>query len=218
MLNWKRTVLLLTIPLLLVSCVQSRSARRTSVIKLTPVNFDREFFRGPRGAQVTLIEYSDFECGFCRKHHATVDRLLKAYPRRLNFVYRHYPLKSHVNARPAALAAECAGELGGKQVFWRYVDVLFSDGPEKTAHGEYANLLGLNASAFRACVESNRHDAKIDADIRSGNGAGLRGTPFNLLVHNPSGKIRIVEGAYPFEHFKKNIDALLNGGRSNGGR
>ena len=80
---------------------------------------DRDHSRGPADAQITLIEYSDFECPFCKKFHSTMKEVLDAYPGKIKWVYRHYPLSFHANAGKEAEASECAYELGGHEKFWQ---------------------------------------------------------------------------------------------------
>src|SRR5688500_4677968 len=79
---------------------------------------------GPKTAEVTLYEYSDFECPFCQRFHPTMEQLMNApeYKGKLRWVYRHYPLSFHPQATPAANASECAGE---QNKFWEYADELF---------------------------------------------------------------------------------------------
>jgi protein-disulfide isomerase len=158
--------------------------------------------RGPSSAPVEIVEFSDFQCPFCLRAHPTVDQVLKAYSDRVRFVYRHYPLPGHPNARPAAEAAECAAEQGK---FWPYHDKLFatqsrlSDADLKQDAAE----LGMDASKFNACVDSHKYAAKVDADLRAGQDAGVDGTPAFFING------RLVSGAQPYDVFKKVIDEEL---------
>src|SRR5262245_33422469 len=132
--------------------------------------------KGPAGAPIEMIEFSDFQCPFCLRAHATVDQVLKTYGDRIRFVYRHYPLPSHPNARPAAEASACAAE---QDKFWPYHDRLFAQ-PSKLSDADLkqsAADLGLDMPKFTACVESHKFKAQVDADVKDGDAAGVNGTP-----------------------------------------
>ena len=86
----------------------------------------KDHIRGNKNAKVTFIEYSDLECPFCKKHHKTMEELTAKYADRVQFVFRQFPLDQlHPNARAKAEASECANELGGEKVFWKYLDMMF---------------------------------------------------------------------------------------------
>jgi protein-disulfide isomerase len=158
--------------------------------------------KGPANAPIELVEFSDFQCPFCFRAHPTVDQVLKAYGDRIRFVYRHYPLPNHPNARPAAEASACAAEQGK---FWPYHDRLFatqsklSDSDLKQDAAE----LGLDPAKFNACVDSRKFKAEVDADLRDGEAAGVNGTPAFFING------RLINGAQPFDTFKKVIDEEL---------
>ncbi|MEK7124243.1 MAG: DsbA family protein [Patescibacteria group bacterium] len=161
--------------------------------------------RGNFSAPVTLVEFSDFECPFCKSHLPTLDRILKDYKDSVRLVYKHFPLTSiHPNAQKAAEASECASEQGK---FWEYHDLLF----EKQAGGlsiekykQWAVQLGLNSAKFNGCLDSSKYADKVSADSKEGSGAGVSGTPATFI----NGKL--VSGAVPYEQIKKEIDAVLN--------
>src|SRR4029077_20450635 len=106
--------------------------------------------KGPANAPIEMIEFSDFQCPFCLRAHPTVTQVLDTYGDRIRFVYRHYPLPNHPNARPAAEAAACANEQGK---FWPFHDRLFAN-PAKLSDADLkqgAAELGLDTSKFNAC-------------------------------------------------------------------
>lgn len=158
--------------------------------------------KGPAHAPIELIEFSDFQCPFCGRANPTVKDVLNTYGDRIRFVYRHYPLPNHPNARPAAEASACAAEQGK---FWPYHDRLFADqsrlGPADLKR--HAAELGLDAAAFSSCVDAHRYQAQVDADIRAGEEAGVNGTPAFFING------RMLSGAQPFEAFKRVIDEEL---------
>src|SRR5262245_58392785 len=132
--------------------------------------------KGSTNAPILMIEFSDFQCPFCLRAHATVDQVLKTYGDKIRFVYRHYPLPNHPNARPAAEASACAAE---QDKFWPYHDRLFAQ-PSKLSDADLkqsAADLGLDMPKFTACVESHKFKAQVDADVKDGDAAGVNGTP-----------------------------------------
>lgn len=158
--------------------------------------------QGPSDAPVELVEFSDFQCPFCQRANPTVQQVLKTYGDRIHFVYRHYPLPNHPNARPAAEAAVCADAQGK---FWPYHDLLFAN-PDKLGTADlkgHASALGLDAAKFGACVDDRQSKDTVDLDLKDANGAGVTGTPA-FFVNG-----RALEGAQPFEAFKRLIDEEL---------
>jgi protein-disulfide isomerase len=158
--------------------------------------------KGPADAPIVIVEFSDFQCPFCQRANPTVDQVLKTYGDKIRFVYRHYPLPNHPDARPAAEAAECADEQGR---FWPYHDQLFANvsrlsGPDLLQHAKAA---GLDAPTFAECVDSRRFKGKVESDLKDADEAGVSGTPAFFINGRP------LEGAQPFEAFKRIIDEEL---------
>jgi protein-disulfide isomerase len=158
--------------------------------------------QGPANAPIELVEFADFQCPFCFHAHPTVEKVLSTYGDRIHFVYRHYPLSSHPNARPAAEASECAAE---QDKFWPYYQVLFSDPSKLDAAGLKASAaqVGLDIDRFNACVDSHKYKSVVDTDMKDGEKAGVSGTPA-FFVNG-----RTLSGAQPFEEFKDLIDEEL---------
>lgn len=100
-------------------------------VALPPVDAEDRVL-GSANAPVTIIEYSDLECPFCIRFHATQETLMKEYAGKIKWVHRHFPLDFHANAKPYAYAAECAGEIGGNDAFWKMIDYIFKNQPLKS--------------------------------------------------------------------------------------
>jgi len=158
--------------------------------------------RGPAGAPIEIIEFSDFQCPFCLRAYPTVNQVLTTYGDKIRFVYRHYPLPSHPNARPAAEASECAAEQGK---FWLYYEKLFADQTKLTDPGlkQSAAAVGLDTNRFNACVDSRKYKDRVETDIKEGNDVGVSGTPAFFING------RMISGAQPFDAFKRIIDEEL---------
>jgi protein-disulfide isomerase len=158
--------------------------------------------RGPANAPVTIVEFSDFECPFCKRAAETVEQVMKTYEGKVRLVFRHYPLPMHSNAKKAAEAASCANESGK---FWPYHDLLFKN---QTALAEdnlkaYAKEAGLDAGAFEKCLTSGKFATTVEKDTEEGAAAGITGTPAFFINGRP------LIGAQPFEAFKEAIDDVL---------
>jgi protein-disulfide isomerase len=160
---------------------------------------------GPGNAPITIIEFSDYQCPYCKLWHDNVyDRLLANYPGKIRFVYRDFPLPGHPEALPAAEAAHCAGQ---QNVYWKYHDALFGQqfGLGRTAYEEYARELGLDMAAFSACLDSGRYQAGVSDVVAYATSLGVQSTPTFFINGIP------VVGAEPYETFKQIIDKELAG-------
>jgi protein-disulfide isomerase len=182
---------------------QERKARMEKLANVAPVDPETDHIRGPKEAAFTLIEYSDYECPYCKRFHATAKALLERN-QDVNWVYRHFPLNFHnPGAQKEAEAAECVASLGGNDAFWRYSDIIFerttSNGkgfPTENL-GPLAEEIGLDRKAFDTCLESGRFKDKVIAQANNGQESGVTGTPGNFLRHNASGQMLPISGAQP---------------------
>lgn len=166
--------------------------------------------RGKANADVTLVVYSDLECPFCKTFHATMDQIMSEYGDRVGMVYRHYPLSFHPKAQKAAEGSECAGDLGGDEAYWAFIDGVFARMPdiELNQLSEVATSIGIDAAAFQSCLDSGKFAQKVKDDMAGGAAAGVSGTPGTILVAK-DGRRDFLGGAYPVSDVKAKIDALL---------
>lgn len=184
----------------------------SKVKKVSPA----DHIRGNAKANISLIEYSDFECPFCKSFHPTTNQILAAYGDKVNIVYRHWPLPFHEPmASKEAVASECANELGGNDKFWGMVDLMFEN---TTSNGnglsekdllQFSSQLGLDQGQFKSCLDSGKYDKKIKSDLADGEKAGVSGTPGNILINNKTGEAYMLDGARPFVSFQMVIDDML---------
>ena len=161
------------------------------------------FARGNPGAPVTIVEFSDFHCPFCRQAHATVQQVLARYGDKVRLVYKDMPLDNlHPNARAAAEAARCAGAQGK---FWEYHDKLFDSEPDVStaALSRLTTEVGLDAAKFDACYAARTFKAPVEASVQDGSRLGVTGTP-TFFING-----RNLTGAQPLEAFVKVIDEEL---------
>ena len=173
-----------------------------------PIDSSVDHIRGDVDADIFVIEYSDFECPFCKRHHPTMQQLVDDYDGKVAWVYRHFPLGFHQNAEPAALASECAADLGGNDGFWKFTDLIFEKGFDFSAH---AKEIGLNEKKFADCVSSGKFKQKVQDQMNGGSQAGVDGTPGSIVYNAKTKKGELVSGAQPVQNFKTVIDRMLNG-------
>ena len=147
----------------------------------------REYLRdgsriGPVDAAVTIVEFSDFQCEFCKLHAERVDRLRQAHPGQIAVVFRHYPVvEQHPHAYAAALGAECAREQGR---FEGYRRVLFGAQERigKTNWSDFAREAAIpDAERFERCMADRRYASRIAADMKAGKTLGVPATPTILV-------------------------------------
>jgi protein-disulfide isomerase len=158
--------------------------------------------KGPAGAPVTVIEFSDFQCPYCARVTPTLAKLQEAYPGKIRVVFRDLPLPNHKNAGPAAEAAQCAHDQGK---FWEMHDRLFAN-QQKLAPAdlkEHAVALGLDAAAFNQCLDSGKYTAEWRKDAEEANRLGVNGTPA-FFVNG-----RLISGAQPYEVFAQIVEEEL---------
>jgi protein-disulfide isomerase len=160
------------------------------------------FARGPREAPVTVVEFSDFQCPYCRAVIPTLKQVAARYPDRVRWVFRDFPLEAiHPEAPLAHEAARCAGE---QDKFWPYHDLLFEQTDlAPAALKRYASQLGLDEAAFGQCLDSRRHRAAVNADVQAGQRLGVNGTPTFFVNGRP------LVGNLPVAEFQRAIDREL---------
>ena len=154
-----------------------------------PVSADDHILGNPN-APVTILEYSDTECPFCKSFDVTMKSIMNTYGKdgKVAWAYRHFPLDSlHPKTRKEAEATECANELGGNKSFWDMLDKIYTNTPSN--NGLDANLLpifakavGLDQTKFNTCLASGKYAAKVEADFQDGVKAGAQGTPYSVMI------------------------------------
>jgi protein-disulfide isomerase len=159
---------------------------------------------GPEDALVTIVEFSDFECPFCKRHfEITYPRIIEEYEGQIRYVFKDLPISSiHPNAIPAAIAAQCAFE---QNAFWPFHDLLFGGSLDlsRSSYEAYALQLGLDIDEFLLCLVEDRYLNVVQADLDYARQIGVNSTP--TLFVNGIG----VVGAQPYEVFAQIIDHEL---------
>lgn len=159
---------------------------------------------GPKDARVVIVEYSDFQCPFCKRFaQQTAEKIRSKYEDKVRFVFKHLPLKSiHPHAMGAAVAAQCANEQGK---FWEYYQTLFANQTnlDTDALASYAGTAKLDTKAFGECVQRKDIADKVERDIQSAIELGVTGTPGFIIAGTK------LSGAQPFEVFDRAISQAL---------
>lgn len=166
--------------------------------------------KGDENAKVTLVEFTDYQCPFCKRYvDQTKAQIEKDYVAtgKVRYILRDLPLPFHQNAQKAAEAVKCAGAKGK---YWEMHDLMFKNQDiwsgstdAATVFTGYAGTVGLNSAKFSGCLTNGEQKAAVDQDAALAQKAGLGGTPSFVI----NGKILV--GAQPYEQFKAAIDAAL---------
>lgn len=166
--------------------------------------------RGNNNAKVSIVDFSDFECPFCARFFSdTLSQLTKEYidSGKVKLEYRHYPLPFHSQAKPLAIASECANNQGK---FWEMHDKIFEEntaggltGATAETYRQWAKNIGLNADQFATCLDDQKIADIVDKDTKLGSSVGVSGTP-TFYING-----RQLVGAQPFTAFKTIIDEEL---------
>ena len=192
----------LALVLLLVAC--SGDPPTSAALMRLPLGDSPQ--RGPRDAWVTIVEFSDFQCPYCGMAEPTIEQVLALYPTDVRLVYKHFPLRQHADARPAANAAECARVQGPAPdgYFWELHDLLFANQGALDAAslaGHAGQVAGLDPVAWQACFDARQFDARVQADLDLGASVGVSGTPTFAINGKP------LVGALPLATFTAAVEA-----------
>lgn len=174
-------------------------------LELPEVN-DADIQSGSKDAPIRVVEFTDFQCPYCKAFHATLQETLKEYGDKVLYVYKNYPLPIHAQAENAALAGECANEQGK---FADYADNLFAKQDEwgKTTgvqkFKDYARTLKLDTAQFNSCLDDKKYQDRVTASLDEGKKFGISGTPGTFVNGT------FLNGAVPQSDLKAAIDAEI---------
>jgi protein-disulfide isomerase/DNA-directed RNA polymerase subunit F len=160
-------------------------------------------FRGLATAPVTIVEFSDFHCQYCKQVQTSLAQLLSRYSDKVKLVYRNFPIDSlHPGARKAAQAAQCAKDQGK---FWAYHDKLYASEPDASPEKlkAFAEEVGLDLSGFEGCLSSGKYQAIVEKDIEEITRLGVTGTPAFFING------RLLSGTHPLETFVRAVEEEL---------
>lgn len=174
---------------------------------------DDDAYLGDANAPLTIVEFSDFQCPFCKRFFTDTEaQLINTYVKtgKARLVYRDFPLGFHVNAQIASEGSECAKKQGK---FWEMHDAIFkasqADGTG-IASADLKNIavsLGLDATKFNTCLDSGETSSEVQKDLADGQAAGVQGTPSFFIGKTDGSSAQMIAGAYPFSAFQQIIGA-----------
>ncbi len=159
--------------------------------------------KGNPNAKIKIVEFSDFQCPFCRQAFPVIRELLEKYPNDIYFIYRDFPIDQiHPQARLAAEAGECAQDQG---LFWPLHDQLFINQDKMSLNDilKYARSVGIDMDKFAQCLTSKKYAQEVEDDLQTGLRAGVKGTP-TFFVNGQK-----IEGAVPLSVWEKIIESLI---------
>lgn len=199
---------------------KAEEARSEEAAKGVKPVVSEDHILGDPSAPVRLVEFSDFECPFCKRFHPTVKQVMEDYGKsgKVAIIYRHFPLDQlHPKARKEAQAAECANELGGNDAFWAYAGKIFEVTPSNnnldlSLLPKLAEDIGLDRAKFETCIQGDMRGGKfadhIEANVQDATASGGTGTPYTLVI-GPKGKVYPINGAVPYRVVQSIIDMAL---------
>lgn len=171
--------------------------------------------RGNPNAPILIVEYSDYDCPFCKRFHETMNQVMNEYGvgGKVAWVYRQYPISQlHPNAPKISEAALCVSELAGNDAFWTFSDLVFgergiNDPTNMTKLADFAKTAGADTNAFNDCLSSGKMTAKVTESYNEAAAAGINGTPHSYII---VGNTQLpIEGAQPYTTIKQAIDNIL---------
>lgn len=176
---------------------------------MAKMNLKDEVFSGAKDAKVTIVEYSDFQCPYCKRGYDTIEKqVLKDYGQKVKFYFRHFPLGFHPWAEPAAVATECA-KLQKPEAFWKLYHAYFENqgsvNPQnvKEKGQEFLKDSGIDMAKWNDCYDNKKTVDQVKAEMAEGQGLGVTGTPAFFING------RMLVGAQPYEQFKNIIEDEL---------
>ena len=169
---------------------------------------------GDKQAKIAIVEFTDYECPFCESYHSeTFPQIKKAYvdTGKVQYILRDFPLGFHDQAKPAAIAANCAGQ---QNAYWKMNDILFTKQAElgKDLYTQSAESLGLNMDQFLSCLKRDEQEQEVTADLTYGQQIGINGTPTFFVGRIREGQLanaKEIGGAQGMEVFEEILETLL---------
>jgi protein-disulfide isomerase len=196
------------------AATQSAAVNEVATIAIPPVN-ESDFVRGNPNAAVVIVEYSDYECPFCKQYHSVMRQVMSEYGAtgRVAWVYRQFPIPTlHPNSLKLSEAALCVGEIGGNDAFWEFSDILFDsrglqDVINITRLPDFAEQAGISRAEFSRCYESGQMSEQLESQMRVAFDAGVRVTPYTAIMVGTD--VEIVEGVLAYDEIKGIIEDVL---------
>lgn len=173
---------------------------------------DTAYVDGASDADVTILEFSDFQCPYCKRFSTakTLETVLTKYEGKVNKIFAHFPLSFHPLAQKAAEGAECVGEQAGAEAFYSFGEKLFAETtPDKdTILKVAATIDGVDAKKVESCMDEGKFAQKVKDQMAFGAKLGVTGTPGSIVFNHKTGETQKVSGAVPAEAFDAPLSAM----------
>lgn len=174
-----------------------------------------DYIKGNPNAPILLIEYSDYDCPFCKQYHTTLNQIMDEYgvTGRVAWVYRQFPIgQLHPNSPKLSEAALCVGSIGGNDAFWKFTDMIFDkreiDEPTNPIKlPDYAKEAGVSAEEYKACMDGGKMEDAVKKSMEDAFNLGARGTPYTVIMVGT--QQAVVNGNQSYDVVKSIIDNLL---------
>jgi len=197
-----------------VSLANVDAAQQKAPEKIRTVD-ETDYIRGNPNAPILVVEYSDYDCPYCKQYHATMERIMDEYGvgGKVAWVYRQFPISQlHPNAPKISEAALCVGELGKNDAFWTFSDLVFgerglNDPTNMTKLAEYAGKAGVDVGSFNSCLDSGRMKDAVNKQYTEAVKAGIQGTPHSFILVGTQQVA--INGAQSYEVVKGIIDDII---------
>lgn len=200
-----------------VSVAQTTTENTTEVTEQAPRAItEADYIRGNPNAPILMVEYSDYDCPFCKQYHATLNQIMDEYgiTGKVAWVYRQFPLTElHPNSPKISEAALCVGKIGGNESFWKFTDAVYNsrdidEATNITKLPELAEAAGISKESYLSCINSKEMEEMVVADITDGFNSGARGTPYTILI--VGGQQAVISGAQPYDVVKGIVQNLID--------
>lgn len=188
--------------------VEANPAQLPAAVTVSVPNAN-DHILGSLSAPIILVEYSDFQCPYCKMVYPTLKRIVEESNGGIAWVHRNLPLESiHPEARPAALAAECIAEELGNDAFWKFAEAVYNNQSQMSTayYKQIADTLGADPATFTSCFSTEKHAARVDTEALEAQENGGTGTPFTVIIGG--GTQTPVSGALPYAQFMSVINAV----------
>lgn len=166
---------------------------------------ESDYIRGNPNAPIVIIEYSDYDCPFCKQYHATMKQVMDDFgvTGKVAWVYRQFPLTDlHPNSPKISEAAFCVGSIGGNEAFWKFTDTVYDsrdidEATNVTKLTNFAVAAGVAEKDYLSCMNSNKMEKRVIQDLQDGINAGVQATPHTILI--VGNQQAVISGAQPYD-------------------
>jgi protein-disulfide isomerase len=192
----------------------TNKTQQTPEMEVAPVT-EADNIRGNPNAPIMIVEYSDYDCPFCKNFHATMNQIMDKYGAdgKVAWVYRHFPLQQlHPNAPRISAAAYCVAEQGGDEAFWKFSDLIFGSREinaqtDMSKLSTFATQSGVDKAKFELCQNSGKYTDQVTKDVEAALKTGARGTPYSIvMIGDQQG---VINGAQPYEVVEQIVENLI---------